>query len=123
MNDKYRLKDLLKFWKGQEKLNFQGIKVLIEIFEGNKVSKERKRWIILAGLRGLGLYEVGYEKPTLEDILREDEQEAEEKEKEDLKKNDVPGEIHWYKGTSDVGIDTYKCRIMNGTMEFWKILN
>lgn len=120
MNDTYRLKDLLKFWKGQKKLDFQGIKVLLEIFERNKVSKERKRWIIIAGLRGLGLYEVGYEKPTLEDILREDE---EVKKQEDLKKNDVPGEIKWQRGSSDVGIDTYKCRILNGTMEFWKILN
>ena len=116
-NDNYNLKDLLKFWKGQEKLNFQGIKVLLEINENKKTPKDRKRWIILAGLRGLGLFEIGYKKPTIDEILKEDEEEKK------VLKRDIPGEIEWSKNKTDVGIQTFKCRIINGTIEFWKILN
>ncbi len=118
MNDAYRLKDLLKFLKGQHKSDFQGIKVLLEIFDGDFVADERKYFVIISGLRAMGLYEVNYEKPTLEDILKEDKEVEIER-----KKIDVPGEIHWQKGSSIVGVNTFRCNILNGTIEFWKILN
>lgn len=117
MNETYALKDLLKFLKGQHKSDFQGIRVLLEIYDGGLVADERKYFVIISGLRAMGLYEVNYEKPTLEDILKEDEKEIE------FKKNDVPDEIHWKKGSSTVGINTFRCKILNGTIEFWKILN
>lgn len=121
MNETYVLKDLLKFLKGQHKLDFQGIRVLLEIYEGGLVADERKYFVIISGLRAMGLYEVNYEKPTLEDILKGDKEKQEEE--LELKKNDVPDEIYWNKGSSTVGINTFRCKILNGTIEFWKIMN
>lgn len=121
MIENYKLKDLLKFWKGQEKLNFQGIRVLLEIFEDKNVTKERKRWTIVAGLRGLGLYEIGYEKPKIEDILDDLDKQLDEKEKRN--KEILSNDLDFGKRRAKVGIDTYKCKILNGTMNFWKIMN
>ncbi|MDF1676635.1 MAG: hypothetical protein P1U44_13050 [Vicingaceae bacterium] len=114
-NTNYTLEDLFEFWKGQQKLNFQGIKVLIEIYENGRILKHRKRWIILAGLRGLGLYEVGYQKTTIDEILKEDTDK-----KIDVK-NDIPGEIEW--DNKHKGVQFFKCNLIDGTYEFWKILN
>lgn len=120
MKEFYKLKNLLEFLKEQHKSDFQGIRVLMEIYDGDLVPGERKYYVIIAGLRAMGLYEEDYEKPTLEDILRDDE---EEEKGTETQKNDVPGEIQWQKGSSEVGIDTFRCKILNGTIEFWKILN
>lgn len=113
----YTLESLFKFWKGQAQLNFQGVKILLEIYENGRILKERKRWIILAGLRGLGLFEIGYQKTTIDEILKEDTY------KKLIDKKDIPSEIEWDKKQIKVGMQSFKCNIINGTYEFWKILN
>jgi|GEM_PF-5836041 len=58
MKDTYTLIDILLFLKGQKELDFQGIKVLIEIFENDSLNDKRKRLLIITGLRELGLLDI-----------------------------------------------------------------
>jgi len=58
MKDTYTLIDILLFLKGQKELDFQGIKVLIEIFENDSLNDNRKRLLIITGLRELGLLDI-----------------------------------------------------------------
>lgn len=125
MDETYKLKDLLIFWQGQEELNFKGIKLLLEIFEDENIAEERARWIIIAELRELDLFESDYKEPTLEELLREevDNIDEEDKGKKDVKKKDMSSGINWGNKKSTVGIDNYKCKILNGTIKFWRIMN
>ncbi len=54
----YRLKDVLVMLYGQWKRDFKDINVLMEILENDSISKERRYWLMIAGFRGLDLYEV-----------------------------------------------------------------
>ena len=107
MNKLYKLKDILRMLKGQSKRDFQGIKVLLEIMDDKSISKSRKFWMIIAGLRGLDLYEVDYE-----DTSHPKEQEQ-----------DIPNEITFQKGKTSCSIDVYECELLNVRIQFTQILN
>jgi hypothetical protein len=60
--EQFTLRDLLKFLLVQKKYGYRGITVLMEILEANKLSPERMRFTMLAGLHACDLFEVGHEK-------------------------------------------------------------
>lgn len=60
MMELFRLIDLIKFLSRQKSVGYQGINVLVEIFENGKQDGLRKKLTLLSGFRACDLFEIGH---------------------------------------------------------------
>lgn len=104
----YRLKDILVMLYGQWKRDFKDLRVLMEILDNKKVSKIRLPWLMIAGLRALGLNELDYNSETIE-----------EAEEQDI----VADEITWFPDNLESSTEYIECKIRSGKITIEIFLN
>ena len=103
MNEKYKFEDLIRMLQDQRHRNFQGVRVLIEILEDDSIPSGRKHWLLIAALRGMGLYETEVE---ITDVAQE-----------------TPEEIKWEYRKTTFAVEYIECTILNAEIIFELILN
>jgi len=79
---------------------------LLSIFDDEKTSPSRKKFVIIAGLRAIGLFEIGYNGNRQQDS-----------------DNDIPGKNKWRKKSVKVPMQLFRCKLMNAIVQFDVILN
>lgn len=106
MKPTYTLVDLIMVLRDQRFRRYQGINVLLNIFEDDTISPNRKKFMIIAGLRAIGLIEIGYpgdRKKIVNDV-------ASEKTNNKTKGIKVPMQL-------------FRCHLLNAIIQFESILN
>lgn len=103
MNEKYKFEDLIRMLQNQYHKDFQGIKVLVELLEDDSVPERKKHWLLVAALRGMGLYETEVE---IIDTTQE-----------------TPEEINWEYRKTTFAVEYIECTILNSEIIFELILN
>lgn len=103
MNEKYKFEDLIRMLQKQYHKDFQGIKVLIELLEDDSIPVRKKHWLLVAALRGMGLYETEVE---ITDVAQES-----------------PDEVKWEYRKITFAVEYIECTILNAEVIFQLILN
>lgn len=100
----YKWVDIMMMLRDQRFRRYQGINILLSLLDENSIEPIRRKFLIVAGLRGLGLYDIDYDKvkPKLDINFKE-------------KKEDKKGVI--------VPMQLFKCHLMDAIIEFDVILN
>lgn len=102
----YRLDEIMKMLRDQRFRRYQGINVLLNIFDDEKTSPSRKKFVIIAGLRAIGLFEIGYSGNRGRD-----------------EGDDAPSKNKWKKKSVKVPMQLFRCNLMNAIVQFDLILN
>jgi len=101
----YRLVDLMKMLRDQRRRRYQGINVLLSIFGDNSVEPVRRHYLIIAGLRALGLYEIGNNYDRRKDF------------------SDVPQKVSGKLKGEIVPAELFRCHLLDAIVQFDLILN
>lgn len=112
--EQFTLRDLLKFLLVQKKYGYRGITVLMEILEANKLSPERMRFTMLAGLHACDLFEVGHEQH--DENFNEEEYDDEEFE------DDIE-ELREHASAIPCHHQRFSCSFLNARIHFTSCLN
>jgi hypothetical protein len=101
----YKLADLMKMLRDQRRRRYQGINVLLSIFGDDSIEPMRRNYLIIAGLRAIGLYEIGNNYDRRKDF------------------NDAPKKVNGKIKGEIVPAELFRCHLMNAIVQFDFILN
>lgn len=107
----FRLVDILHFLRSQRSVGYQGVNVIIELFESKKNRGFRKRMVVLSALHSCNLFELGHPGVNFTpDTI-------------DGKEIDIDSSMHERMQSSNVRYQIFDCYIRNGGLRFDVVLN
>ena len=105
MEYNYKITDLMKMLRDQRRRRYQGINVLLSIFGDDSIEPVRRKFMIIAGLRALGLYEIGNNYDRRKDF------------------SDAPKKVNGYIKGKIVPAELFRCHLMDAIIQFDVVMN